>query len=368
MKKTPFAVWHERHGAKLIEFHDWLMPVHYSGIVEEYWAVRKQCGLFDICHMGVFAVKGTDAEPFLQKALTNDLGSMSHGSCLYSLLCGSDGGIIDDIIVYKHSNTLFTLVVNAANADNDFLHLAGLQENYRLDLENLSVKSVLLSLQGPASRQILVSLTEKKALELTYFSFQKMTINNIPVFISRTGYTGELGYEIFYYPEEGDAQSQGMYALWETLANQGATPCGLGARDILRLEMKYPLYGNDIDLSTNPLEAGLGWAVKFSKKDFLGRQRLSEIQQKGLQRKLVGVAVQGRQIPRRGYVLWNVQGKKIGEITSGTFSPSLQQGIALGYVLSEESGIGNNIFTEIRGQRYPAGVVKTPFVPSHVRD
>lgn len=366
MKMTPFMLWHERHGAKLIEFHDWLMSVHYSGIVEEYWAVRKQCGLFDICHMGVFAVQGIDAEFFLQKALTNDLRNISPGSCLYSLLCNSAGGIIDDIIVYKHSHTVFTLVVNAANANNDFLHLTALQESYRVTLENLSSRSVLLSLQGPASRQILDSLTEKKVLELTYFSFKEMTIGNLPVFISRTGYTGELGYEIFYYPEQTDNQE--TQVLWETLIAQGATPCGLGARDILRLEMKYPLHGNDIDLSTNPLEAGLGWVVKFSKEDFLGKQRLLEIKQEGLQRKLVGIAMKGRQIPRHGYMLWNIRGEKIGEVTSGTFSPSLQQGIALGYVLIEESSIGNKIEIDIRGQRYPAEIVKTPFVPSHVRD
>lgn len=366
MKKTDFYNWHQARKARLIEFGGWLMPVYYTSIIEEYWAVRKESGVFDISHMGEIEVTGPEALLFLQYVLTNDLSDVLQQQCRYSPMCTENGGIIDDLIVYKISNHKFLLVVNASNCDSDFAHLVAQKDNFQVELKNISDSISSISWQGPASRKLLQNITDVDLGQLDYFYFKPAKLAGIPVIISRTGYTGELGYEIFYFKNGTADQSAGK--IWQNIIEKGAIPCGLGARDILRLEMKYPLYGNDIDGSTNPLEAGLGWAVKLAKADFIGRGSLTKIKNQGISRKLVGLEMEGRQVSRHSFPIFNDSGREIGRVTSGTFSPTLNKSIALGYVTNLEARIGNAVQVEIRGAKCPARLVRTPFVDSHVRD
>jgi aminomethyltransferase len=366
LKQTKLYSWHQQHQARLIEFGGWLMPVQYSGIIEEYWAVRKKAGLFDICHMGEITVIGDEAEKFLQHTMTNDVSVMAPGDCLYSLMCYDDGGIVDDLFIYKLSKHNYLLVVNASNTDKDFLHLTEQKSNYDVMVNNISDSTSFISLQGPDSRNILAKLAGTEIAKLDYLHFTKGQIAGLPVTISRTGYTGELGYEIFYFAQPEPEQDTGK--IWQSIIDHGVIPCGLGARDILRLEMRYSLYGNDIDQDINPLKAGLGWAVKLEKDNFIGKASLEQIKKDGLSRKLVGLEMQSRQIARHGFSIFNQDDKAVGKVTSGTFSPTLAKGIALGYVRVAESALDNILNVEIRGEKYPAKVVKTPFVPSHVRD
>ncbi len=342
------------------------MPVQYSGIIEEYWAVRQKAGLFDICHMGEVTVTGEQAEEFLQRVMTNDVSLMAPGDCLYSVMCYDHGGVVDDLIIYKLGRQNYLLVVNAANTEKDYQHLTAQKNNYIVTLNNISKSTSFISLQGPEARIILEKLAGPEITKLDYLHFAPGLIGGVPVTVSRTGYTGELGYEIFYFA--ATETEQDTEKIWQQLIDQGAFPCGLGARDILRLEMKYPLYGQDIDQTTNPLDAGLGWAVKLGTKDFVGEPILSKIKQTSLSRKLVGLEMGSRQVPRQGFLIFDQTGKNAGVITSGTFSPALAKSIALGYVPLGLAGSGTVLSVEIRGEKYPAAVVKTPFVPSHVRD
>ncbi|MDD5491929.1 MAG: glycine cleavage system aminomethyltransferase GcvT [bacterium] len=366
MKQTKLYSWHQQHNARLIEFGGWLMPVQYSSIIEEYWAVRKKAGLFDICHMGEITVTGEQADEFLQHTLTNDISSMVPGDCLYSVLCYDHGGIVDDLFIYKIAQRNYLLVVNASNTEKDYQHLVAQKNKYAVILNNISERTSFISLQGPDSRKVLATLAGPEIAKLDYLHFTAGQIAGRPVTISRTGYTGALGYEIFYFAPAGAEQD--TVAIWQAIMDQGVSPCGLGARDILRLEMKYPLYGNDIDQDTNPLEAGLGWAVKMEKDSFIGKASLEQAKKAGISRKLVGLEMQNRQIARHGFPVFNQGGSPAGQITSGTFSPALNKGIATGYVRITEAVPGTILNVEIRNEKYPATVVKTPFVPSHVRD
>ncbi|MDD5258797.1 MAG: glycine cleavage system aminomethyltransferase GcvT [bacterium] len=366
MKQTKLYHWHQQHKARLIEFGGWLMPVQYSSIIDEYWAVRKKAGLFDICHMGEITVIGDQAEKFLQQVMTNDVSVMAPGDCLYSLMCYDHGGIVDDLFINKISRHNYLLVVNAANTEKDYQYLMEQKSFYDVMLNDISESTSLISLQGPGARDIMVKLAGPEIAVLDYLHFAKGQVAGKPVTISRTGYTGELGYEIFYFaqPEpEPDTEK-----IWQSIIDQGAIPCGLGARDILRLEMKYSLYGNDIDQDTNPLKAGLDWAVKLEKDNFIGKTSLEQIKKAGLSRKLAGLTMQGRQIARHGFHIFNQDGKIVGQVTSGTFSPTLAKSICLGYIRLAEAALDNKLNIEIRGEKYPATIVKTPFVPSHVRD
>jgi len=310
-------------------------------------------------------VTGVQAETFLQAVMTNDLRGLESGHCLYSLLCYNHGGVVDDLIIYKQDNDRFLLVVNASNSDKDFQHLAKQAGNFKVELKNISESTDLISLQGPDSRKILQGICDKDLTKLPYLQFSPANVSGIPVIISRTGYTGELGYEIFCFPGPNGRQTG---KLWQTLADLGAVPCGLGARDILRLEMKYPLYGHELTQDINPLEAGLGWAVKLGKPDFTGRASLVKIQDQGLKRTLVGIEMNGRQIARAKATIFDSQGWPAGEVTSGTFSPSLDKSVAMGYVSRDLAAVGTDLQVEIREAKYPAKVSKTPFVTSHVRD
>ncbi|MBI5554728.1 MAG: glycine cleavage system aminomethyltransferase GcvT [Elusimicrobia bacterium] len=366
MKQTKLYSWHRQHHARLIEFGGWLMPVQYSSISEEYWAVRKNAGLFDICHMGEITVTGDQAEEFLQYVMTNDISSLAPGECLYSVMCYDHGGVVDDLIIYKIGQHNYLLVVNAANTEKDYQHLTGQKSNYVATVDNISGRTSFISLQGPDARNILEKLGGPEITKLDYLHFARGLLAGVPVTVSRTGYTGELGYEIFYFA--ATETEQDTEKIWQQLINRGAFPCGLGARDILRLEMKYPLYGHDIDQTTNPLEAGLGWAVKLKKIDFVGKTFLAQVKSAGLSRKLVGLEMESRQVPRQGFPIFDQNGQSIGIVTSGTFSPALAKSIALGYVPSDQAVVGVALSVEIRGEKYPATVVKTPFVPSQVRD
>jgi aminomethyltransferase len=366
LKQTKLYSWHQQHHARLIEFGGWLMPVQYTSIIEEYWAVRKKAGLFDVCHMGEITVTGEQAEEFLQHVMTNDVSLMATGDCLYSIMCYDHGGIVDDLFINKAGQNDYLLVVNASNTEKDYQHLVAQKSNYAVTVNNISGSTSFMSLQGPDARNILAKVAGPESTKLDYLHFAPGQIAGKPVTISRTGYTGELGYEIFYFTQAGPEKDTEM--IWQHIIDQGVVPCGLGARDILRLEMKYSLYGNDIDQTTNPMEAGLGWAVKMGKSSFIGQASLEKVKKAGISRKLVGLEMQSRQIARHGFPVFARNGNPAGQITSGTFSPTLAKSIATGYIKTAEAVLGNILSVGIRGEKYPATIVKTPFIPSRVRD
>ncbi len=357
MNKTPLTQIHHDLGAKMIDFGGWEMPVQYSGIISEHRAVRNQCGIFDVSHMGEIIIRGEKATSFVQKLIANNAARLQTGGILYTPMCYPDGGIVDDILVYRTGDKDYLLVVNAANTDKDWQWI---QKNRIKGVETINVSDdyAQLALQGPASRDILQQLTEINLADLVYYNFKEGKVAGTKALLSRTGYTGELGYEIYLSPEDA-------VNLWESLfstgEDYGLVPAGLGARDTLRLEKKYCLYGNDINEETNPLEAGLGWTVDLTKEDFFGKERLLKIREEGLTRILAGFKVTGRGIPRHGYKI-TAAGKEVGEVTSGSFSPTLEENIGLGYIKKELAEPNQKLSILIRGREIDAEVVKTPFV------
>jgi aminomethyltransferase len=358
-KKTPFYQIHIQNKAKIVEFSGYWMPIQFRGIMEEHKRVRSTVGLFDITHMGEFEVKGKDSLYFLQKMTTNDVSRLSEYQVQYSCMCYEDGGIVDDLLVYRLPDR-FLLVVNSANIEKDFEwlkeHLFG-----DVKLENRSDEIALLALQGPDAEKVMVKLTDVDLKNLRYYWATKGKVAGKEILFSRTGYTGEDGFEL-YMPSE--------YAehLWNSIMQAGKEfgiePIGLGARDSLRLEMKLMLYGNDIDKTTNPLEAGLGWIVKLDKGDFMGKKPTLKLKEEGLKRKLVCFQLYDKAFPRQHYSI-EKEGRKIGEVTSGTFSPSLEKGIGMGYVDIEYSGIGTKLDINIREKNYPAEIIKPPFYKNY---
>ncbi len=357
MKRTPLNQVHRDLGAKVIDFGGWEMPVQYNGIISEHNAVRNDCGLFDVSHMGEIYFKGADALKNLQKLLTNDVSRLEDGQILYTPMCYPDGGIVDDLLVYRLEEDEYLLVVNASNTDKDFKWI---KENSSGDvrIENQSPEYGQLALQGPNSKELLQQFTDINLDDLEYYWFERGKINGAEVILSRTGYTGELGYEIYLKPDQ-------TVSLWESLMEKGKdynlVPVGLGARDTLRLEKKFCLYGNDIDKNTHPLEAGLGWTVDFDKGDFIARDVLVKHKEEGYNRKLVGFKLIDRGIARHGYTI-QADGKEIGVVTSGSFSPSLKENIGLGYIEKDKAGMGEKIDIIIRKKPVKAEIVKTPFV------
>jgi aminomethyltransferase len=362
MKRTIFYELHRQLGAKLAPFAGFEMPIHYpKGIVQEHLAVRQRVGVFDVSHMGEFRIWGEDALTFLQWVTVNDVARLVPGRAQYSAMCYPHGGIVDDLLVY-HCGDYFMMVVNAANIEKDF---AWLQENaarYRVQLENVSERTHLLAVQGPKSAETLQPLTEVPLLEIPYYYFRWGNLAGVPMLISRTGYTGELGYELYFEGDQATAEH-----VWREIFRCGESfgiePAGLGARDTLRLEKGYCLYGNDIDESTTPLEAGLGWITKLDKGEFCGREALLEQRQRGVSRRLVGLRTRSeRDIPRPHYQISNGE-LAIGHVTSGNISPVLRVGIALGYVHTPYAEPGQQV--EILGhggRRFVAEIVKPPFV------
>lgn len=357
-KRTPFYALQAARGARFVPFAGYEMPVQFTQVIAEHHAVRKHAGLFDVSHMGEFVVEGRDALAALQKAVTNDVAKLTDGKALYTVMCADHGGIVDDLIVYRESATRFFLCVNASRRADDFAHLASVMKGFDCRLTDESDAWAQLALQGPAAEAILQSLVPIELKEVASFAFVDASVAGVPgVRIARTGYTGEPGFELY-------VKNSGAEPLWRALDEagklHGLALCGLGCRDTLRLEMKYPLYGNDIDLDHNPLEAGLGWVVKFDKGDFVGRAALERVKAEGVKRKWVGLRMLDRGIPRHGYPI-RAAGREVGVVTSGTHSPSLNEPIGVGYVEAAHAAVGSKIEVVIRDKPVLAEVCKTPF-------
>ncbi len=357
MKRTPFYQKHVELGAKLVDFAGYAMPLQYQSIVTEHLAVRQSAGLFDVSHMGEFMVSGPDCVKFVDFATVNDVRKMRVGQAQYSAMCFENGGLVDDLLIYRRADSIM-LVVNASNIEKDWQHLLAIAKNFTVSLRNKSDSTALLALQGPNSRDILQKLTTVVLKTIPYYHFVEAEVNGTPMLIARTGYTGELGFELYHAPE----YSRGLWdALMQTGAAFGLKPTGLGARDSLRLEMKYCLYGNDIDETTNPLEARLGWITQMDKPDFVGKSALVNQKSAGLKRALVAFKMLERAIPRHGYSIF-LNAQPVGTVTSGGHSPILNRGIGMGYVNRPYFKTGTRIEIDIRGKRLPAVIIKPPFI------
>jgi aminomethyltransferase len=362
LKRTPLRDVHVKAGAKMVPFGGWDMPVQYSGIIEEHRTVRRAVGLFDISHMGEFEVRGPGALAAVQHLCTNDAAALAEGQVQYAALCYPDGGIVDDLTVYRLAADHFMLVVNASNIDKDWAWVTA-PRAAGAEWRNVSDETALLAVQGPKAEGLVGRLADRDVTDLGYYHFVRGTVAGVPALISRTGYTGEDGFELYI-------AAGGAERLWSALLEagraEGIQPIGLGARDTLRLEMKYALYGNDIDQTTNPLEAGLGWVVKPAKGDFIGRAAIEALRARGVTRRLVGFEMAERAVPRHGYRLL-AGGTPIGVVTSGSFGPSVERSIGMGYVPVGLAAVGSELHVEIRGATHAARVVKTPFYPSHTK-
>lgn len=358
MKKTPLYKAHEKLNARIVEFAGFMMPVYYSSITAEHKAVRNAVGLFDVSHMGEVFVKGEKALDFVQQITVNDASVLFPGRVQYSAMCLENGGIVDDLLVYKLADDEFMLVINASNIDKDF---AWMQKNNRfgVELRNESDEYALIAVQGPNSRTLIERVFETE-FPMEYYHFVKHTYKGMDFIVSRTGYTGELGYELYFKGNEEFACE-----LWDKLfelgSDLGVQAAGLGARDSLRLEMGFCLYGNDIDETTHPLEAGLGWITKLKKPAFNGKEAIAAAKEAGLKRKLVPLITEEKSFPRHGYEV-QAEGKKIGYITSGTVSPVLEKGIALAYIDAEYAKEGATVNFVVRGKGTPATITKLPFI------
>ena len=364
MKTTAFTKYHIANGAKMAEFAGYNMPIEFSGINDEHINVREKCGVFDVSHMGEIWVKGPRATEFLQRITTNNVCDLFDGKVQYTTMPNGNGGIVDDILVYRINEQKYMLCVNAANIDKDWAHICKQGEAYGMkageELENSSDKTAQLAIQGPLAMKLVQKMTEEQVEDMEYYTFKICKVAGCEVILSTTGYTGSGGCEIYMY--NADAATI-WEAMWKAGEEFGLKNIGLGARDTLRLEKGFALYGNDIDDTTSPLEAGLGWVTKFAEgKDFIDREFLAQQKAEGVQRKLVGLKMIDRGIPRHGYKLANLEGEEIGVVTSGTMSPMLKVGIALGYVKTEYAAIGTTVAVVIRDRLLKAEVVKYPFV------
>jgi aminomethyltransferase len=361
-KKTGLYDIHVRLSAQIVSFGGYLMPLKYTSIMEEHRRVRQSVGVFDVSHMGEFTVSGAGALEFVNRFTTNDVASLGLCQVQYSAMLYDHGGIVDDLLVYRMpdrpgaSDARFMLVVNAANLDKDFQWIHDHCPS-GVELKDISDEITLLAVQGPDSLKVVKKLTSLNLDEIKYYWCAEGTIAGVPGIISRTGYTGEVGWELYVDRKYSETLWNAVMAAGKEF---GIGPVGLGARDTLRLEMKYCLYGNDITKDTNPLEAGLGWITKLGKGDFIGRDALLKAKEAGLSRKLIGFELLEKAFPRPHYPILK-DGKKVGEVTSGTMSPMLDKGIGLGYVPVELSKIGTEITVDIRGKHMLAVVAKTPF-------
>ena len=360
MKDTPFTEKHKALRAKMAEFAGYYMPISYTGINDEHATVRNNAGVFDVSHMGEFILKGENALQLIQRVTTKDAGKLTAGKAQYSCLTNESGGIVDDIIVYCIvENKIYMIVVNASNTDKDWNWINRFNTN-NVEMHNIRDKTCLLAIQGPNAIRILQSLTAIDLLNLKYYTFAKGIFAGVEnVLVSATGYTGSGGVEI-YFEDKNDDADKIWNAIFEVGKPQGLKPVGLGARDTLRLEMGYCLYGNDINDTTSPLEGGLGWITKFT-KDFTAKEILEKQKEEGVRRKLIGFEIIDKGIPRHSYEINDENGNKIGEVTSGTQSPSLGKAIGLGYVSKEHSSIDSKIYIKVRDKNLEAKVVKLPF-------
>ena len=361
MKSTPFTSKHIALGAKMASFAGFNMPISYTGINDEHAAVRKNAGVFDVSHMGEFILKGPNALELIQRLTSNDASKLTKGKAQYSCLPNATGGIVDDLLVYcLEENAAYMLVVNAGNIDKDWNWIS--EHNiHDVEMHNISDKTALLAVQGPNATKILQSLTSMDLLNLAYYTFTRGTFAGVEnVLISATGYTGAGGVEIYFEDKDNDADLI-WNAIFEAGATQGIQPIGLGARDTLRLEMGFCLYGNDIDDTTSPIEAGLGWITKFT-KPFTSSPIFENQKNNGCERKLVGFEMMDKGIARHDYEIVNEAGEVIGKVTSGTQSPTLNKAIGLGYVQTAYAKLESPIFINIRNNALKAKVVKIPFI------
>jgi aminomethyltransferase len=360
-KKTPLYDVHIRAGARMIDFGGWIMPVYYRGIVEEHKKVRQEVGLFDLCHMGEVKISGSQALEFLQKTTTNDVSNLAVGRAQYTLLCYPDGGIVDDILVCKTEDGYY-LVLNASNAIKDIEWLRSHAED-GVEIMDVSSETALLAIQGPNSADLLSQLTEVDLDKIYYYQFAFGRVADVDCMISRTGYTGEDGFELFFDCTHAEG-------LWNALLSAGSDfdiePIGLGARDTLRLEMGYSLYGNELDSKTNPLEVGLGWIVSKTKDDFVGKNSIEQVRKEGISRRLTGFKLLERGIPRTGFQI-EKDGEVVGAVTSGSLSPTLGIGIGMCFVPPELAKPGNQFHVVIRGKKILAESMRPPFVEAKVR-
>jgi len=357
MNHTALYDIHRELGAKLVEFAGWMMPVQYSGIRDEHLAVRERAGLFDVSHMGEVEIRGKEAASFCQRVATNDVGRLGEFQAQYSLICNPTGGVIDDVILYKFSDGHFLICVNAVNTEKVYAWLINNRNGFAVEVANKSFEFSQIALQGPDSQDIMNTVFVDDFARLKRFSFQLLNWNQVELIIARTGYTGEDGFEIFL--PWGKAPE-----LWNEILEKGKQfgihPCGLGARDTLRIEMGYPLYGHEIDEHTNPLETGLGRFIKVDKGYFIGKEAIVQVIETGLRRKLHGFEMIDRGIPRQGYNILK-EDIVLGTVTSGTMSPSLDKPIGMAYIRTDVE-FGSEIQVEIRGARRKAEVVSLPFI------
>lgn len=363
LKRTPFYEMHVAAGARLIDFGGFEMPVQYSGIIKEHEAVRTSAGIFDVSHMGEFRVTGPKAFELIQLATINDASKLYPGKVQYTAMCYENGGIVDDLLVYMLAEDDYLLVVNASNIDKDLEWLTSLNNSVGAIIQNLSDEYCLLAVQGPAVPELLQPLTDLPLSEIGFYTFQTGNFAGFDnVIVSATGYTGEKGFEIYFKLSESDPK-----VIWDAILDCGEggrlIPAGLGARDTLRLEMGYALYGNDISAETSPLEAGLSWVTKLDKGEFSGRAALLTQKESGVKRKLNGFLTDDRRaIPRNGYILTDASGDKIGEVTSGGSSPTLGKGIGMGYIDTTFDHTTREAFIEIRGKLFPIRITRPPFI------
>jgi aminomethyltransferase len=358
LRRTPFYDLHVAAGARMVPFAGWEMPVQYTGIKAEHLKVRSEVGLFDVSHMGEFLVEGAGAEAFLQRMGSNDISVLEVGQAQYGVACRPHGGIVDDLLIYKRGDQKFLVCVNAGRLDEDW---AWFSENHseadNCSLVNASDEYAQLAIQGRNAPAVVSQLTDLDLDGIPYYRFREGQAAGVDAIVARTGYTGEDGFELFFHRDHADKL---WAAVMEAGQGHGLAPIGLGARDTLRLEMKYCLYGNDITEETTPLEARLGWVTKLGKGDFIGRDALAKQKEEGVQRFLSGFELQGRGIARHGYPVW-VDGERFGEVTSGAMTPSLGKAIGLCYLPRGRARAGTEFEVEIRGKRVPAVAVKTPF-------
>jgi aminomethyltransferase len=358
MKATALSNKHISLGAKMVEFAGYNMPVSYSGLNDEHHTVRNAVGVFDVSHMGEFILKGDEALELIQAVTSNDASALFDGKAQYSCLPNGKGGIVDDLIVYKIDEKTYMLVVNASNIQKDWDWISK-HNTHGVDMKDISDRTSLLAIQGPKAVATLQKLTSINLSEIPYYEFRKATFNGIEnVVISNTGYTGAGGFELYFDNQHAEKLWDDIFTAGEEF---GIKPIGLGARDTLRLEMGFCLYGNDIDDSTSPLEAGLGWITKFT-KDFTDKDFMLKLKEQGLQRKLVGFEMIDRGIPRHDYEICDASGSVIGKVTSGTQSPSLNKAIGMGYVTTAHSKVDSEIYVKIRDKAIKAKVVKIPFL------
>jgi aminomethyltransferase len=361
MKSTPFTHIHEALGAKMAEFAGYNMPISYTGINDEHAAVRTKAGLFDVSHMGEFILRGEHALDLIQRVTSNDASKLTKGKAQYSCLTNDTGGIVDDLLVYcVEPNDVYMLVVNASNIDKDWNWIQQHNTN-NVTMHNISEKTALLALQGPNALKIAQTLTEMDLVSLPYYSFVKGDFaGEKNVVVSTTGYTGAGGVEIYWECTTAESADNVWNAIMKAGEAHGIKPTGLGCRDTLRLEMGFCLYGNDIDDTTSPLEAGLGWITKFT-KDFTNSAALAQQKADGLSRKLVGIEMIDKGIPRHGYTMHNAEGAEIGVVTSGTQSPSMNKAIGMAYIATGQNALDTEVFVAVRDKKLKAKIVKVPF-------